>query len=99
MRRTDGVDTHGLELQEFAVQGVLIECSTQTTEVVVLADTVELEVLAVEPEARLGIEPKVAEACGCLHLINHLSTYQQLRAYLIYIRIFTRPLFEVRGEG
>ena len=29
-----------------------------------LADTVELEVLAIEPEASFGVETEAAEACG-----------------------------------
>ena len=91
MRRAYAVHTHCLQFREFTVQGILAEGSTQTAEVMMLADTIDLEVLAIEPEARLWIEFEVTEARGGLHLINDLACHQQLRANLIYIWVFTRP--------
>ena len=61
MRAADGIDTHGLELGEFAMEGIFVKCGTQATEVVVLADAIEFEVLAVKPKASLGVEFKIAE--------------------------------------
>ena len=94
MRRADGVHTHRLQLRQLTVQGVLIQCSTQTAEVVMLADTIQLEVLAVEPEARLGIKAEIAETGRRLHLIDHLAASNQLGTYGIDVRILTRPLVE-----
>jgi hypothetical protein len=92
MRATDGIDTHGLEFGEFAMQGILIEGCTQTTKVVVLTDTIELEVLAIQPEACLGIELKVAETCGGLDFVNDLAGYYKLRSHLVDVGGFERPL-------
>ena len=92
MRAADRIHTHRLEFGKFAVEGIFIQCCTQATKVVVLANTIKFEVLAIEPEARLGIELKVAEACGGLYFIDHLTCYEQLRAYLIYIGVFAAPL-------
>ena len=47
VRRADGVDAHGLQFGELAMQGILVEGSTQAAEVVVLADAIQLHVLAV----------------------------------------------------
>ena len=57
-----------------------------------LADAIQFEVLAIEPEARLGIEAEVTETRGGLHFVNHLTADHQLRAYLIHIWVLTRPL-------
>ena len=91
MRRTDGVHTHRLQLRQLTVQGILVECSTQTAEVVMLTHAVQLEVLAVQPEARLGIKLKVAEATSGLVGVHHLAPNGHLRQYLIHIRLLTRP--------
>ena len=80
------------------MQGILVQRGTQTAKVVMLADTIELEVLAVEPEARLRIEPEITEARGGLYLVHYFAASNQLRAYLIYIGVFAGPLLEVRGE-
>ena len=64
-----------------------------------LTDAIEFKVLAIEPEARLGIKLKIAESSGGLYLINHLTTNHQLRAYLIYIRIFTAPFMGFLDAG
>ena len=56
------------------------------------ADAVKFEVLAIQPETRLGIELKVTETSSGLHFIHHLTTDYQLRAYLIDIWVLTRPL-------
>ena len=92
VRTADRVHTHSLEFHEFTMKGILVKGCTEATEVMVLADSVELEVLAIEPKAGLGVELKVAEASGRLYFIHHLATSNQLRAYLIYIWVLTRPL-------
>ena len=78
MRRTDGVDTHLLQLRQLAVQGILAQRSSQTPEVVMFANAVEFEVLTVKPEAGLGIELEIAETRSGLHLVDHLAADQQL---------------------
>ena len=92
VRTTDRVHTHSLEFHEFTMKGILVKGSAETTEVMVLTYSVELEVLTIEPEAGLGVELKVAEASGSLYFIHHLAASNQLRAYLIYIWVLTRPL-------
>ena len=57
------------------MKGILIKGSPQATEVVVLTDTIQLEVLAIEPEARLRIKPECTEACGGLVGIHHLTAH------------------------
>ena len=91
MAGTNGIAAHGFQLRQLSVQGVLVKGSPQTAEVMVLADPVQLHVLAVEPETRLGIETEVAESRRRPHLIHHPAAYQQLRAYLIYIGVGRRP--------
>ena len=98
MRTADGIDTHRLEFREFAMEGIFVEGGTQAAKVVMLADAIEFEVLAIEPKARLGIEAEGAEACRSLVSINHLTTHFHLRAYLIYMWCLTRPKHRL-GDG
>ena len=90
--RADGVHAHRLQLHELAVQGVLAQGGTEAAEVVVLADAVQLHVLAVEPEARRSIEAEIAEARRGLYLVNDLAVANQLGTYLINIWVLARPL-------
>ena len=73
------------------MKGILIKGSTQAAKVMVLADTIQLKVLAIEPETCLRVEPETAETRGSLVGIHHLATNFHLRAYLIYIGSLTRP--------
>ena len=91
MRGTDAVDTHRLQLRELTVHSVLVDCSTQAAEIVMFTDSVQLKILAIEPEACLCIKLKITEARRRPYLIDNLSTNQHLRANLIYIRILYRP--------
>ena len=97
MTRTDGIDTHCLELQQFAVQGILMYGSTQTTQVVVLADTIQLHILAIEPETGLRIEAEIAERRRGDYLVNHITFTKYARANLINIWGLRRPTFQGRG--
>ena len=74
------------------MQGILAECSTQATEVVVFAYAIDLEVLAIEPEACLSVEAEIAETSGGFDFVDNLAPRNQLRAYLIYIRRLAAPL-------
>ena len=56
MRTTDRVHSHRLQFRKFTMQGILVEGSSKTSEVMMLTDTIELEVLAIKPEARLCIK-------------------------------------------
>ena len=76
------------------MQGILAESSTQATEVVVLANAIDLEVLTIEPEARLSIKTEIAEAGGGFDFVDNLAARNQLRAYLIYLRGVAAPLLE-----
>ena len=91
MRRADRVHTHRLQLRQLTMQRILIERSAQTSEVVMLTDTIQLEVLAIEPETSLGIELEIAEARSGLHLVHHLATGNQLCTHRIDIRILAAP--------
>ena len=73
------------------MEGVFVESSTQTAEVVMLADTVELEVLAVEPEAGLGIETEAAEARSGLIGVDDLATLYHLGKHRVDIGLLARP--------
>ena len=64
MRATNGIDAHSLEFDEFAMQRIFAKCSTQATEVMMLANAIDLEVLTIKPKARLCIEFKITETCG-----------------------------------
>ena len=91
MRGTNGVHTHRLQFGQLAMEGILIEGSTQAAKVVMLTHTIDLKVLSIQPEACLGIKLKVTETCGSLHFVHHLTTCNQLRAYLIYIWVLAAP--------
>ena len=77
------------------MQGILVQGSTQTTKVMMLAYTIDLEVLTIEPETRLGIELKIAEARSGLVGIHHLTPTLHFCTYLIYIGGLTRPPFHL----
>ena len=94
MRRTDGIDTHGLQFGEFTVEGILMQSSAQASKVVMLAHTIQLEVLTIQPKACLGIKLEITETCGGFHFIDYLTSHQQLCAHLIYIRVVATPLVE-----
>ena len=63
MAASDGVDAHVFQFHQLAPERVIVEGRTQTAEVMMVADTVELHVLAVEPETRLGVEAERSEGC------------------------------------
>ena len=52
-----------------------------------LANTVQLHILPVKPEASLCIKAEVAESGVGPHLIHHMSLGNNLSAHLIYIRV------------
>ena len=91
MTATDGVDTHLLQFEELPVQSVFIECSPETTEVMMVTDTIQLHVLAIEPEAGLGIETIVTEARRRRHLVNSLVVHNDLTLDGVNIRRRRRP--------
>ena len=94
MARTDGIDTHRLQLCQFAVQGILVKSGSQTSEVVMFADTIQFHVLAVEPEARLGIKPEIAESRRGCHLVDYTTIFKYARTNLIYIGALWRPALQ-----
>ena len=91
MRTADAVHAHGLQSGEFAVQGVFVEGRSQTAEVVVLADTVDLEVLAIEPKTCLRVETERAETCGGLVGIDEFATLPHLCKHRIDVGLLTGP--------
>ena len=62
MTATDGIDTHISQYEKFAAERILIEGSTQTSEVVMLAHTIELHILA----PHLGAVTSQALPLACL---------------------------------
>ena len=91
VRAADGIHAHRLQLRQFAVQSVLVEGSAQTAEIMMLADTVQFEVLTVEPEARLCIELETAETrCGLVG-IHYLTCNLHHRTHLIDVGRLTAP--------
>ena len=86
-----GIHSHLLQLRQLAVEGIFIEGSAKASKVVVLADTVELEVAPIEPEACLGIKAERAETCCRRNGINYLASHQDFRQHIVYIWLFTRP--------
>ena len=92
MRTANGVNAHGLEFAEFAMEGIFVESSTQATKVVMFTDAIDFEILAIEPETRLRVELEITETRGGLYFIDDFTACYELRTYLIYIRILARPL-------
>ena len=96
MSTTQCIHAHILQPKELAVHGILIESSTESTEVVMLTDSIQLEVLAIEPEACLSIEMEFTESGGCINLVNGLSVNNEFSLYIIYVRCLDRPEVRLR---
>ena len=61
------------------------------------ADTVQLEVLAIQPETSLDVKLEIAETCRGLDFINDLTVSYELCTHLIYIWVIARPFVKVSG--
>ena len=91
MAAADGVDTHGLQPRELAVESILVEGSAQGTKIVVLADAIDFHVATIEPEACLGVEAEGAEGCGRGDAIDDLAANDHFRHYLVDMTLVDIP--------
>ena len=62
MAGADGVAAHVGEHFELPLQGAVVERRAERAEIVVIADAVEFEMLAVDEEAGVGVEFERADA-------------------------------------
>ena len=91
MSASKGVDTHFLQPCQLTVHGILVERGTESSEVMMLTDTIEFEVAAVEPESGLGIKAEAAESGSGVNFINSAATDYKLCLDGVDIRIGYRP--------
>ena len=95
MTATDGIDTHISQYEKFAAERILIEGSTQTSEVVMLTYAIEFHILAIEEESLLGIKLHITESSGRHLSIHHLALHQEFALHLIYIWRNHIPKFRI----
>ena len=95
MTAADGIHTHIAKDGELAMHRILIHRCTQTAEVVVLADTIELDVLAIQEETLPGIKLHISETCGGSSGIHHLAVHHQLALHDIEIALPDVPKLRI----
>ncbi len=76
MTTANSIHTHVSKDGELAMQCVLVESSTEASKIVVLADTIQFQVLTIEEETLLGIKLHITESCGGSLCIHYLAAYQ-----------------------
>ena len=86
MRAAYGVGAHLLEYAQLAVERIFIYGSSEASEVVMLAYSVDFHRLAVERESLGGVEFECAESRGGLVCIHHLTVLHDFGPHGIYIR-------------
>ena len=91
MTASDGIHTHIAKDGELAMHRILVYGCTQTAEVVVLADTIDLEVPAIEEETLLRIKLHISETCGGSSGIHHLTIHHQFALHAIEITFCDIP--------
>lgn len=52
---------------------ILVYGSTQTAEIMMLADSIQLDIPAIEEKSLPGIKLHITEACSCRSNIHYLS--------------------------
>lgn len=75
MTASDSVHAHIAKDGKLTVHRILINGSTQATEIMMLTDTINLEILAIEEEALLCIKLHITETGSCRSNIHYLSIY------------------------
>ena len=95
MTASDGIHTHIAEDGELAMHRILVYGCTQTAKVVVLADTIDLDVPAIEEETLLRIKLHIPEACGGSSGIHNLSIHHQFALHGIEIAFCDIPKLRI----
>ena len=95
MTAPDSIHTHIAKDGELAMHRILVQGSTQTTEVVVLADTINLKVPAIQEETFSGIKLHISETSGCSSGIHHLAVHHQFALHSIEIAFPDVPKLRV----
>lgn len=91
MTATDGIDAHVLHLRQLPVQGIRVECRTKAAKVMVQTHTIDLHVLAIEPEAGLGIETERTHTGNGLIAVHHLVAHKHFGHQTVDMRVSYRP--------
>ena len=75
MTASDSVHAHIAKDGKLTVHRILIDSSTQATEIMMLTDTIYLEILAIEEETLLCIKLHFTETGSCRSNIHYLPIY------------------------
>ena len=73
MTTSDGIYPHISENSEFTMHSILIQGRSQTSEIMMLADTIDLDIFSIQEETFLGIKPHIPETSSSCNLIDYLS--------------------------
>ena len=91
MAASDSVHAHIAKDGKFAMHRIFIDSSTQATEIMMLTDTIYLEILAIEEETLLCIKLHITETGSCRSNIHYLPIYYQLALDSIEISLSDVP--------
>ena len=91
MTASDSVHAHIAKDDKLAMHRIFINGSTQATEIMMLTDTINLEILAIEEEALLCIKLHITETGSCRSNIHYLPIYYQLALDSIEISLSNVP--------
>ncbi|MNP12540.1 hypothetical protein D3C76_1047750 [compost metagenome] len=91
MCSTYSIDTHLLKQEELSAQSDFVNGSAQATQVMMLADSVNFDVAAVQVESLLTVQFEGTEAEGMDLLVDHLILDQKLGPQQVEIRIVDIP--------
>lgn len=75
MAASDSVHAHIAKDGKLAMHRIFIDCSTQTTEIMMFTDTIYLEILAIEEETLLCIKLYITETGSSRSNIHYLPIY------------------------
>ena len=73
MTASDGVHAHIAQDGKLAMHRILVYGSTQTAEIMMLADAIQLDIPAIEEKSLPGIKLHVTETGSCRGYIHHLA--------------------------
>ena len=72
MAASDGIHAHAAQDGKLAMHRILVYGSTQTAEIMMLADSIQLDTPAIEEKSLSGIKLHITEACSGCGYIHHL---------------------------
>ena len=72
MAATDGIASHVFQLYQLSVERIFVEGRSQASEVVVVTNAVDFQVLSIQPKTGFAVKLEIAEARNGEHLINNL---------------------------